>query len=253
MRNAWIVAQRELGAIFSGPIAYIVTVMLLGITGLIFAFYLAQFANPFGGGGTPDMSGVLNFFIFITLLAIPAITMRLLSEEQRSGTMELLMTMPVRDGEVVLGKFIAAFLFYLVTVALTLLFPFILLRFGNPDVGPIVTGYLGIILWGAALLGIGIMASALTENQIVAFILALGINLALWLSFVVSNTFLANIPWIATNAPWISTFFDEISLFAHQDNFGRGLIVATDVLYYLIITAVTLFAAARILESRRWW
>jgi ABC-2 type transport system permease protein len=253
MRNAWIVAQRELGAIFAQPIAYIFTIVLLGITGLVFAFYLASYSNPFGGAPEPDVSGVLNFFIFVTLLALPAVTMRLLSEEQRSGTMELLMTMPVRDGEVVLGKFIASFLFYLMTVALTLLFPFILLRFGNPDPGPIITGYVGVILWGAALLGIGILASSLTENQIVAYILALGINLALWLSFVVSNSILTNIPWVTTNAPWISTFFDEISLFAHQDNFARGLIVATDVAYYLIITAIALFAAARILESRRWW
>jgi ABC-2 type transport system permease protein len=245
MRNAWIVAQRELGAIFAQPIVYVFSVVMILITGLIFAEELAFYSNPFGGGGEPSVRGVLNLFTTLMLFVAPAMTMRLLSEEQRSGTMELLMTLPVRDGEVVLGKFLASFIFYLVTVALTLLFPFILLRFGNPDVGPIVSAYLGIILWGAALLGIGILASAMTENQIVAFMVAFGIILMLFLSFILSRS-------IFTAIPWLATVFDEISLVSHLGNFLNGLITAKDVLYYLIVTAISLFAAARVLESRRW-
>lgn len=245
MRNAWIVAQRELGSIFVQPIVYVFSVVMVLITGLIFAEELAFYSNPFGGGGEPSVDGVLNLFITLTLFVAPAVTMRLLSEEQRSGTMELLMTLPVRDGEVVLGKFIAAFVFYLVTVALTLIYPFILLRFGNPDVGPIVSAYLGILLWGAALLGIGILASAMSENQIVAFMLAFGMNLLLFLSFILSRSIFQAIPRL-------TVIFDEISLISHQSNFLNGLITAKDVLYYLIVTGIALFAAARVLESRRW-
>ena len=170
--------------------------------------------------------------------------MRLVSEENQSGTIELLMTLPIRDIEVVIGKFLAAFIFYATVVALTLIYPFVLLRFGNPDVGPIVTGYLGLLLWGAALLGIGILTSSVAENQINAFMLSFGVILILYLTTIPAQLF--------TVSPAISTILTELSLQSHQDNFFNGLITAKDVLYYLLITSVSLFAAARILESRRW-
>jgi ABC-2 type transport system permease protein len=152
--------------------------------------------------------------------------------------------MPVRDGEVVLGKFLAAFIFFLAVTALTLIYPFVLIRFGNPDMGPILTAYLGVILWGAGLLAIGVLASALTENQIVAFITAFGINLVLYL--------IAFIGRFATTNPTATTVLSEMSFEIHLGNFLQGLVTATDVLYYLIVTAVAIFAATRILESRRW-
>jgi ABC-2 type transport system permease protein len=178
------------------------------------------------------------------LFAAPAITMRLLSEEQKSGTMELLMTLPLKDGEVVLGKFAASFVFYIVVTILTFMYPVALLRFGNPDIGPILTAYLGVILWGAALLAIGVLASALTENQIVAFMVAFGIILALFLTGLLASFF--------TASPQLETVFNEVSLNSHLNNFMTGLVTAADVLYYVLITAVALFAAARVLESRRW-
>ena len=134
MPNIWTIARRELGAIFVQPLAYIFGVIIIALTGYIFAselFFLAT--QP---GSLPiNVQNVLGLYTFLYLFAMPALTMRLLSEEQRSGTMELLMTLPLRDGEVVLGKFLAGFIFYLMTTALTLVFPFILFAFGNPDPG----------------------------------------------------------------------------------------------------------------------
>ncbi len=243
MRNAWIVARRELGAIFVQPIAYIFGIMIALITGLIFS---AQISFPaFQGGGPPPTLGqIMTTFTFLAIFAAPAITMRLLSEEQQTGTIELLMTLPVRDIEVVLGKFLAAFLFYCAIVALTLIYPIILLRFGNPDIGPLLTSYLGVLLWGAALLGIGVMASAMSENQINAFMLAFGIILLLYLMTIPAQLF--------SLSPAVSTILGELSISNHFNTFLSGLITAKDVLYYLLVTAVSLFAAARILESRRW-
>ena len=243
MHNIWQIARRELGAIFVQPLAYIFGVVIIALTGYIFAselFFLAT--QP---GALPiDVQNVLGLYTFLYLFAMPALTMRLLSEEQRSGTMELLMTLPVRDGEVVLGKFLAGFIFYLATTALTFVFPIILFVFGNPDPGPIWSAYLGVLLYGAALLSIGILASALSENQMVSFILALGITLVLYLMVIPAQSFSLGNTAV--------TILNEMALSNHQDNFFQGLIVAKDVVYYVVVTAVSLFAATRILESRRW-
>ena len=243
MHNIWQIARRELGAIFVQPLAYIFGVVIIALTGFIFASELEFLATQ--PGALPiDVQNVLLSYTFLYLFAMPALTMRLLSEEQRSGTMELLMTLPVRDGEVVLGKFLAGFIFYLATTALTLVFPIILFVFGNPDPGPIWSAYLGVLLYGAALLGIGILASALSENQMVSFILALGITLLLYLTVIPAQSFSLGNTAV--------TILNEMALSNHQDNFFQGLIVAKDVVYYVVVTAVSLFAATRILESRRW-
>jgi len=243
IRNIWLVARRELGAIFVQPIAYIFGIVVVGFTGFVFSSEL--FIMAVQPGSLPlNLGGVFNAFTSLYIFATPAITMRLLSEEQRSGTLELLLTLPLRDGEVILGKFLAAFLFYLMTALLTLIYPLILLNFGNPDVGPILTGYLGVLLWGAALLSLGVLASAFTENQIGAFMLALGFILALYLTVMMANFF--------NFGAQVSTILNELSLSAHLSNFFQGLILAKDVAYYLLLTAVSLFAAARVLESRRW-
>ncbi len=242
MRNVWIIARRELGAIFVQPIAYVFGIMITLITGLLFA---AQISLPaFQGGPPPTIANVLNTFTFLGIFAIPAVTMRLLSEEQQTGTIELLMTLPLRDMEVVVGKFLAGFIFYVSITALTIIYPVILLRFGNPDVGPILSSYLGVLLWGAALLGIGILGSVLSENQINAYMLAFGIILILYLVGFLGQLFALG--------PTASTVLGELAIEAHLTNFLNGLITAKDVLYYVVITAVSLFAAARILESRRW-
>jgi len=243
MRNAWIVARRELGAIFVQPIAYIFAIMMTVITGLIFS---AQISFPAfqGSGPPPTLNQILNTFAFLAIFGAPAITMRLLSEEQQTGTIEVLMTLPLRDIEVVVGKFLAAFVFFTAVTALTLVYPVILLRFGNPDVGPMISSYVGVLLWGASLLGIGLLASAMSENQINSFMLSFGIILFLYLMTIPAQLFAVEPPW--------STILNELSLQNHLNGFLNGLITAKDVLYYLIVTAVSLFAAARVLESRRW-
>lgn len=242
MRNSWYVAQRELAAIFVQPIAYIFTIVIIGITGLIFSGQIAALA--FASGAPINLTNVLGLFTFLFIFAGPAITMRLLAEEQRSGTMELLMTLPLHDGEVVVGKFLAAFLFYVAMVGLTLIFPLILLQFGNPDIGPMLTGYLGVLLWGAAILAIGLLASAMTDNQMVAFILALGFNLLFYLAIIPAEFF--------GNNPTLALIFQELSAQQHLGSFFRGVLIAKDVVYFVMITAVFLFAATRVLESRRW-
>lgn len=249
MRNIWIVARRELGAFFVQPIAYVAAIALILVTGYLFTGYLVSIslAGQFGGNAAPSVAPILGSFNFLMLFVGPAITMRLLSEEQKSGTMELLMTLPLKDGEVVLGKFLAAFIFYAVVVALTFMYPIALLRFGNPDAGPIVTAYLGVLFYGAALLAIGVFASALTENQIVAFMVAFGIILILLLT---GN--LASFITAITASPQLETIFNELSLNYHINSFMTGLVTATDVLYYVLLAAIALFAATRVLESRRW-
>jgi len=247
MRNIWIIARRELGAIFVGPIAYVFSIGMLLFTGLIFA---VQISVPvIQGGPAPTISGILGTFTFVSLFALPAVTMRLVSEEQQSGTIELLMTYPLRDNEVVIGKWLAGFIFYAFVTAFTLIYALILVRFGNPDLGPMVSAYVGTLLWGAALVGIGVLTSAMTENQIVAFIVAVMINLLFYLSFLVSNFLATGLPPALSG---IGTVFEELSLQTHLTNFLNGLVTATDLLYFFIVAAVSLFAAARVLESKRW-
>lgn len=243
MRNVWYIARRELGAIFVQPIAYIFAIAIIGITNLVFSAQVGQMVfNP--GVAPVNVAQALQIYSFLFVFVAPAVTMRLLSEEQRSGTMELLMTLPLRDGEVVMGKFIAAFIFFLATTALTLVYPLILLNFGNPDLGPLLTSYLGVLLAGAALIAIGILASSLTESQLVAFFLAFAIILILYLAQIPASFF--------ELGPTLSTVFTELSFDSHLNNFFRGLILAKDVAYYVAVTAVMLFAATRVLESRRW-
>ena len=242
MRNVWIVARRELGALFVQPIAYVFAIIMMLITGLLFAAQLSF--TIFQGSVPANVAQIMSTFTFLAIFFAPAITMRLLAEEQQTGTIEVLMTLPVTDLQVVLGKFLAAFLFYALITALTLIYPAILLSFGNPDIGPMVSTYIGVLLWGAALLGIGILASAASDNQINAFIIGFGIILILYLTLVPAQLF--------SVGARLGVILGEVSLQPHLNSFLDGLITAKDVLYFLVVTAVSLFAAARVLESRRW-
>lgn len=242
MRNVWIVARRELAALFVQPIAYVFAIIMTLITGLLFAAQISF--TVFQGSVPANVAQIMSTFTFLAIFFAPAITMRLLAEEQQTGTIEVLMTLPVTDLQVVLGKFLAAFLFYAMITALTLIYPAILLSFGNPDIGPMVSTYIGTLLWGAALLGVGILASAASDNQINAFIIAFGIILVLYLTLIPAELF--------SVGPRLGAILGEISLQPHLNNFLDGLITAKDVLYFLVVTAISLFAAARVLESRRW-
>jgi ABC-2 type transport system permease protein len=238
MNNTLAIAKRELNAYFASPVAYVVSAAFLVVMGLLFGFVLGaplQYREA-------NLSPVLGSAPVILLLVAPALTMRLLSEEQRSGTIELLLTAPVRDWEVVLGKFLASLGLYLTMLALTLYYPLLLIVFGNPDRGILASGYLGVVLLGASFLSIGLLASSLTQNQVVAAMISFGLILLLWLV-----SFLSNI--VTGQAADIITY---VSIIGHYGDFMKGLVSSKDVIYYLSIIAGALFLATRSLETRRW-
>jgi len=243
MRNMWIIAMRELKSYFVSAVAYAVGALFLLIVG--FYFYTLTQASQNPSLGISLESILRYFFSFLTTMMLfsgPILTMRLMAEEQHSGTLELLMTAPVRDWHVILGKFLAAVLLLAFIIAPTFLYLFLLTRFGNPDVVSALAGYLGVLLMGSAILAIGTFASTVTRNQIVAALLGLVLVLGMWLSDLVGS--LASGP--------IVSVLQYLSPLSHFDDFGRGVIDTTHVIYYLSVVAVSLFLATRVLESRRW-
>ncbi|MDE2843701.1 MAG: ABC transporter permease subunit, partial [Chloroflexota bacterium] len=167
---------------------------------------------------------------------------RLLAEEQKLGTIELLLTSPVRDWEVIIGKYTASFVFLLAMLALTLYYPLLLYIFAEPDLGPLYAGYLGLVLYGGAALAIGMLTSTITSNQIVALIVGIGVIGALYV--VHFSTDLVG--------GFASVLIGEIGFQSHYEDFGRGVIDTKHVVYFLSVTAVFLFLAIRSLEFRRW-
>jgi len=236
MRTAQAVAWKEIQVYFSSPTAYIVGMMFLALSGFFFARNL----------GDPFPEATLSDFFWdetiILILLAPALTMRLMAEEQKLGTIELLMTSPVRDWEVVLGKYLASFVFLVATVALTLYYTILLVVFADPDPGPIYSGYLGLALYGGASLAVGLFCSTLTSNQIVAAVVAMGILLTLFFADLAS----ANIGGAG------STVIGELSIRSQFDDFRRGVIDTKHIVYYLSFIAFFLFLSVRALESRRW-
>ena len=236
MRTAQAVAWKEIQVYFSNPTAYIVGMMFLALSGFFFA---RDLNDPF------PQASLVNFFdgaTIILILIAPALTMRLMAEEQKLGTIELLLTSPVRDWEVIIGKYVASFVFLIATVALTLYYTILLYVFASPDPGPIYAGYLGLALYGGAALAIGLLCSTLTSNQIVAAVVAMGILLVMFFADLAAD----NIGGTA------STIISEISIRSHFEDFARGIIDTKHVVYYLSVIAFFLFMSVRALESRRW-
>jgi len=236
MRTAQAVAWKEIQVYFSNPTAYIVGMMFLALSGFFFA---RDLNDPF------PQASLVNFFdgaTIILILIAPALTMRLMAEEQKLGTIELLLTSPVRDWEVIIGKYVASFVFLIATVALTLYYTILLYVFASPDPGPIYAGYLGLALYGGAALAIGLLCSTLTSNQIVAAVVAMGILMVMFFADLAAD----NIGGTA------STIISEISIRSHFEDFDRGIIDTKHVVYYLSVIAFFLFMSVRALESRRW-
>ena len=236
MRTAQAVAWKEIQVYFSNPTAYIVGMMFLALSGFFFA---RDLNDPF------PQASLVNFFdgaTIILILIAPALTMRLMAEEQKLGTIELLLTSPVRDWEVIICKYVASFVFLIATVALTLYYTILLYVFASPDPGPIYAGYLGLALYGGAALAIGLLCSTLTSNQIVAAVVAMGILLVMFFADLAAD----NIGGTA------STIISEISIRSHFEDFDRGIIDTKHVVYYLSVIAFFLFMSVRALESRRW-
>ncbi len=242
MRNVWTIANREFKHYFASPAAYLVAFMVLLILGIIFyANVLASMVQQF----PPSVQAVLGPFVTILIFASPAITMRLLADEQRLGTMELLLTAPIRDWELVLGKWLGGLLFMAVLIAATWAYPLILNQIIDPgiDQGLLISGYLGVLLFIAALVAIGVAISSLFSNQIAVFFATLGVYLVLWLISVPSQAGggagNALLNYLDFSQHFYSTFF-------------RGVIDLSDVIYYLSVAALALFLGTMSIETRRW-
>ncbi|MEK7814750.1 MAG: ABC transporter permease [Chloroflexota bacterium] len=236
MRAVQAVAWKEIHIYFGSPMAYIVGLIFLGLTGF---FFVRDLGDPFPEA---SLSSFLQGTTIILVLLAPSLTMRLLAEEQKLGTIELLLTAPVRDWEVVVGKYLASLVFLLAMVALTLYYPLLLIVFGDPDPGPIYSGYLGLTLYGGAALSIGLLTSTLTSNQIIAAVVAMGILLVLYFA-----DFAAGV----VGGTW-STVIGQIGMKSHFDDFDRGVIDTKHIVYFLSLAAVFLFLSIRALEARRW-
>lgn len=242
MRNIWTIARRELSLYFNTPAAYLVAFMILLILGILFyANLLAAFVNQF----VPGVEIILSPLIMLLLFGTAAITMRTIAEEQKSGTIEILLTTPVRDSEFVVGKWLGAFLFLLIIVAITWIYPIVLNALVDPgiDQGPLLTGYLGIGLICAALTAIGVSISALFSNQISAFFATLGAYLLLWVIGVPSQV-------QGSMGNGLLAYLDFSDHF--YNTLFRGVIGMADIVYYLSITALALLIGTLIVETRRW-
>ncbi len=233
--NTFNIARREFRGYFNGPVAYIVLCLVMLAVGFFFweTFFL------FGKATAREMFRWLSIVLYF---AVPALTMGLLAEEKRTGTIELLITMPVTEAQVIVGKFLGVFGLFAVLLLLTLPYPISISSLGNLDWGPVVTGYIGLLLKGGALIAVGIAASAWTDNQIVAFFIALAFSV----SFFVVDKFLPLMPAnLASILEWLA--FDY-----HYESMMRGVLALRDVLYFLSIIVIGLGVAFRALESRRW-
>ncbi|MEC9072541.1 MAG: ABC transporter permease subunit [Myxococcota bacterium] len=237
MRNIQAIASRELAFLFNSPIAYIAITVFLAICG-VYLFVIYDFFQANQAEMRPLFEQIPLFFI----LYVPAITMRLISEEKRSGTIELLATWPVSDTQIVLGKFLGALGFLLVTLGMSLVFPLLVGYLGPIDSGAVIGGYLGLVLVGAAYLSMGLLTSSWTENQIVAFILAV-----LLCSFFYSVDGLVGSFWEAGRDA-----FAFLSFKAHFSNITRGVIDTRDIIFYLSVIALALLLTVQSLQARRW-
>lgn len=235
MRNTRAIAFKEFKSYLASPMAYVVTSIFLIATGFFFSISPSTYTET-------SINGFLQAGVVLLLLFAPLLTMRLLSEERKLGTIELLLTAPVRDSEIILGKFLGSLGILTVMLALTLYYPLLLIIFGDPDMGPIATGYLGLLLLGYTALAIGIFASSLTSNQIVAAVVAIGILLTLY--------------FVGFTASFLPEALGEVinyfSLSNYFPDFMIGIIDTRGIIYYLSITALFLFLAIRSLENSRW-
>ncbi len=240
MTGGFNVFRRELRAYFDSPIAYIFIIVFLVLTG---GLYMTSFFL----GGQADMRGFFGNLPLFLIFFIPAVSMRLWAEDKRSGTFELLMTLPLRASQVMMGKYFAALVFYLIALAGTLPIPIMLGILGDPDGGAIVTGYLGAVLLGGLYLSVGIFVSGLVRDQITAFILGMIACFFLFLAGIESVA--ATIDgWIAGLGSFIQGAF---GLLPHYDSMQRGVILLGDLSYFVVLSAVFLILNAYWLEGRK--
>ena len=247
MRNIWIIAKREFDHYFISPIAYVVAFLILFVIGILFAinisFFIQNALQSFGQ--TPEVTIVTGLFGFLLVFTIPAITMRLLAEEARMGTLELLLTAPVRDFELVAGKWLGAFLFMLTIVATTLIYPLILNSLVTPGIDQkmVISSYLGLVLVIASFLALGVGISAIFTNQITALFVTLVTFILLW--------WVIGIPAQVVQGT-ASGVFQYLDMNSHYNALSIGNMKLSDLVYFVSLIALGLFMGTTAIETRRW-
>jgi ABC-2 type transport system permease protein len=247
------IAGKELRGYFASPVAWVTLALFAAIFGLFFNAYLEAFmrramSGQFGGG-PPTMNinqemirGLMGNTSVIVLFLIPMVTMRTYAEEKRSGTMELLLTSPITDAQIVGGKFIGAMALYACMLAVTAVYMGVLFMFGNPEGKPLVAGYLGLLLLGASFIAVGIFISSTTKNQMVAGTATFVVLLLLWI-----------ISWLADGAgPTAAAILNYLSVTQHFDDFGKGIIDTKHVVFYLSVVSFALFLTLKSTDAERW-
>lgn len=237
MRQTWIIARKELMTFFDSLMAYILIVIFLGLSGL-FTWILGRdifFVNQ------ASLQVFFRFAYIILFLFIPALTMKLLAEERKTGTLELLITKPVSDWQVVWGKFLAALLLIFISFILTLPYYISVSQLGPVDHGAVLTGYLGLLLMSSSYIGVGLFASSISNNQIISFLVALLIGVFFFfLTGILANVFKG----------WISNVFNYLSMQTHFDSISRGVVDSKDLIYFLSILFLGLFSTQWVLAKR---
>jgi ABC-2 type transport system permease protein len=263
MQNVLAIWQREIKSYFVSPIAYVVLTIFLFITGGIFSIllYLNIMQSQMGRGMQPiDIpasvtQSLIDFTgVYLLPFLIPMLTMGLFSEEKKRGTIELLLTTPVGNFSAMIGKYLASLTFLFILLAANLITISALFFYGQPDWKPILSGYLGLSLYGAAFLALGLFISTLTENQIVAVVVTFGVTIVLLLSTFFSNIAVFFIRFFFSNSvsEAAKSVFDYMSVLNHFEDFIKGVVDTSHITYYLTFVFVALFLAYRSLESMRW-
>jgi ABC-2 type transport system permease protein len=246
MRNIWTIAKREYDNYFNSPLAYVVAFAVLLPMGIYFALIMwISSQSAAMGGPAPESTPINWLFVFVMIFLSPALTMRLLSDEARMGTLELLLTAPIRDFELVTGKWLGAFMFILSLASVTLVFPIIMNNYVTPglDLRALASSYLGLILVCSALLGLGVGISAIFTNQFAAFFTTLGLFFFLW--------FMVTLP--AGYLQQGGDVLNYLSLSSHfSQSMNNGTINLGDIVYYISLTALGLFIGSTAIEIRRW-
>ena len=250
MRNIWTIARREYRQYFTSPIAYIaaiLTLLTVGIYFVVMMYYLLNMANQsYYGNAAPGINIIIGPLATVFLFAAPALTMRLLADEQRMGTLELLLTTPIKEGELVVGKWLGAFLFMLTIISITLVFPVILNKLTNPgiDQGVMLSGYLAIILLAAVFLSIGTALSSFFNNQFAAFFATLAVLLVFW--------WLLRLPTFIFQNDTFNNILNYLDMNGRFNSMLSGTLSISDIIYPISLTALGLFISSVAVEIRRW-
>lgn len=255
MQGLMAIWGREFRAYFFSPIFYALSTVFIFIISFMFFQSLEYYQQIFMQAAQYPpmmerlninemiMRPLLNTMSFVAVLILmPMLTMRVFSEEKKSGTIELILTSPVKDWHVILGKFMAAFSLYAAMIGLTLIYPLVLQIYGDPDWGPIWTGYAGLLLMGASVITMGLFISSLTENQIVSGVICFGLALLLWMLDFATDTIQGQ----------LGQLLGYLSVTRHFDTFEKGILDTTDCLFFISFIYFGLFITVRSIESTRW-